>query len=170
MALNYYNKALENGETNHEHYWFQTQQQRTLLMIRNNRGHENLSILFDWLENEPQERKPYISVAFAYNEMGEYDKAYEYIKKAEEFGGDNLTQLTVAGDICRRLKKYNEAILYFDKAYLVDTGVCACLYSKAFTLEEMGEKQKAIEAWEYVIDWHIREGFDYFAVLTRSIN
>lgn len=132
----------------------------TILLVRNNRGNEAIESLLKWLEEEPDNIEAYISVSFAYKEVGDYATAYNYIKKAEQFDENNVTQLTFAGDICKKLKKYDEAIYYWDKAYAVDSEYCSCLYSKAFLFEEIGEKEKAIEAWQNVINWHLREGFD----------
>lgn len=159
-AIDYYQKAIENGNKSRDEYWFQTHQQLTMLLARNNRANEAIETLSQWLKDEPSNIQPYISIAFAYKETGKFDLAYKYIKKAEKFEQNNVTQLTIAGDICKHLGKYDEAITYWDKAYEVNSEFCSCLYSKAFLFEEIGDTQKAVEAWQYVLDWHIREGFD----------
>lgn len=61
---------------------------------------------------------------------------------------------TLAGDLCRDLGKYEDALFYWDKAYEDDKKQIACLYSKAFYLEELGETENAIKAWEFIVKWH----------------
>ena len=67
---------------------------------------------------------------------------------------------TGAGDICSSLKKYDEALVYWDKALEGDTGSISCLFSKAVAYEEMGEIAKAIKTYESINDWLARQGYD----------
>lgn len=169
-AIEYYKKAIEHGNNQRDEYWFQTHQQLTMLLVRNNRGSEAIQNLLSWLEKEPDNIQPYISVAFAYKEVGDYITAYMYIKQAEQLDTNNVTQLTFAGDICKGLRKYEEAMVYWEKAYRVAPEYCSCLYSKAFLIEEVGTKDEAIAAWQTVIDWHLQKGYDIGPELNLPIS
>jgi len=68
--------------------------------------------------------------------------------------------LTISGDICVSLQKYNEALEYFDHAYSVDSVYCSCLYSKALMFEKTGDIRNIIKTWESVVNLYVREGFD----------
>ena len=67
---------------------------------------------------------------------------------------------TGAGDICRNLKKYDEAHIYWDKAFEADTSSVSCLFSKAGAYEETGEFSEAIGTYQSINDWLARQGYD----------
>ncbi|MHB1483533.1 MAG: hypothetical protein ACYCYI_02625 [Saccharofermentanales bacterium] len=89
-------------------------------------------------------------------------KAEKIQKNIIETGNEtgNAEIYTGAGDICRSLKKYDEAFVHWDKAFETDTSSISCLFSKAAAYEEIGQIVKAIETYESINDWLARQGFD----------
>jgi tetratricopeptide (TPR) repeat protein len=71
---------------------------------------------------------------------------------------DGAEIYTGAGDICRSLKKYDEAIAYWDKAFEADTSSISCLFSKAGAYKELEEFAKAIETVIFVITYIVIDG------------
>ena len=65
-----------------------------------------------------------------------------------------------AGDIYKSLGKYDDAIKYWDAAYIADNESPECLYSKVFCYQELGENEKAIEVWKEIIEWLEKREFD----------
>ncbi|MDF2542458.1 MAG: hypothetical protein K0S47_2176 [Herbinix sp.] len=164
-AINYCYKIIADGEQSRDAYWFHTQTRLSLNLVRSNRANEAIQFQKNWLEREPNNYLACTSVAFAYHFASDYEAAYEYIKRAEKMHSnkdeiDGVEIDTGAGDICRSLKKYDEAIEYWDKAYEADTGSISCLFSKAEAYEEMGELTKAIETYQCIKNWLSRQGYD----------
>ena len=165
IAIKYCKKVIEDKNQNRDAYWFHINTRLSLNLVRSNRANEALQIQNGFLEREPDNYLAYASVAFAYHFAGDAKTAYEYVKKAEKIQQDEnemngVEIYTGAGDICRSLKKYDEALVYWDKAFEADTSCISCLFSKAAAYEEMGQFAKAIETYESINDWLARQGYD----------
>lgn len=164
-AIKYCYKIIADGEQNRDAYWFHTHTRLSLNLVRSNRANEAIQFHKDWLEREPDNYLAYASVAFANHFAGDAETAYEYIKKAEKMQScetsiDGAEIYTGAGDICKSLKKYDEAIAYWDKAFEADTGSISCLFSKAEAYQETEDFAKAIETYKCINDWLTRQGYD----------
>ena len=66
-----------------------------------------------------------------------------------------------AGDMCRGLKKYKEAFEYWEKALSVDGWPMDPMYSIACCLSEMGEYEKAADAWKRIVDELLERGYTF---------
>lgn len=55
----------------------------SLNLVRSNRANEAIQFHKSWLEREPDNYPACMSVAFTYDFAGDYEMAYEYLKKAE---------------------------------------------------------------------------------------
>lgn len=72
-------------------------------------------------ENYPKEPVYAYKVGTTYKLMGQYEKAYEALKKADVAGFEHLAQLYVQlGDTTLELKRYKESEEYFAKAHKLD--------------------------------------------------
>jgi tetratricopeptide (TPR) repeat protein len=86
----------------------------------------------------------------------------EIIKKFSEFNKEELHDLhTSAGDMYRGLKKYKDAFECWEKAVEISEWPMDPLYSIACCLSEVGEYEKAAEAWKRIIDELTARGFTY---------
>lgn len=158
-AIRYCYKIIEGGQ-NRDAYWFHAHTRLSLILVRSNRADEAIRFHKDWFEREPDNYLACACVAFAYHFAGDCKAAYEYIKRAEKMPQGEIEIATGAGDICRSLKKYDEAHKYWDRAFEADTGSISCLFSKAGAYEETGEFSKAIETYRFINDWLACQGYD----------
>lgn len=75
-----------------------------------------------------------------------YDEAYEHYIIGKRKFPDSGKILAVGGDICRKLKRYDEAFKCWDKALKLDCNLLTSIESsKAFCYEELGDYEKAYE-------------------------
>lgn len=164
-AIRFCQKIIADGDQNRDAYWFHSHTRLSLNLVRSNRANEAIQIHKDWLEREPGNYLAYASVAIAYHFAGDAIAAYEYMKNAENLlqgktEMDGVKIYTAFGDICKSLRKYDAAIVYWDKAFGEDTDSISCLFSKAEAYEEMGEITKSIETYQVINDWLARQGYD----------
>jgi tetratricopeptide (TPR) repeat protein len=114
-AIRYCHKAISNKDQSRDAYWFHTHTRLSLILARSNRSEEAIQIHKEWLAQEPDNYLACASVAFAYHFAGDDLTAYEYIKMAEKMPQGEIEICTGAGDICRNLKKYEEAHVYWTR-------------------------------------------------------
>lgn len=159
-AIKYCRKIMNDKNEIRDEYWFHAHTRLSLNLVRSNRADEAIQIQKDWLEREPDNYLACACVAFAYHFAGDYEAAYEYIKRAVKMPQGEIEIDTGAGDICRSLKKYDEAHGHWSRAFEADTGSISCLFSKAGAYEETGEFARAIETYQAIKDWLARQGYD----------
>lgn len=103
-------------------------------------------------ENNPEDWWNGYLLAFACKESGKIVQAHKAMEETLlHFQNSELYEL--AGDICRELGLYEDAIEHWSRAFAMDGSSCSPLYAKAYLLEKMEEYEKAMQSWEAVIRW-----------------
>jgi tetratricopeptide (TPR) repeat protein len=110
---------------------------------RNNRNQESIDKYEEVIKNEPGNIQHYVSLGLAYQFSKQYDKAWKTIESAFKIDKNNALLLYFAGEICKCLGKYEDAIAFWDKSFEIDNEMPDNLFSKAFLYQELGEKEKA---------------------------
>ncbi len=101
----------------------------------------------------------YLIVALIYAEK--YEEAYDYFTQAIKKFPDDWRMYIHGGDICKWLKKYDEALTYYDKAGEIGTYFCDELYCKASIFEEeLNDKEKAAGAYMQIWEKLKARGYD----------
>ncbi len=141
-AIDLFNSVLEKGpEVNCEVFW-KTKNQKMLLYSQIGKSKENISSSLKKIEKGSASVEEWRCLIEAYRFDGDEKNAYEwFIKAIKKFPNDSLLY-TLGGDSCRKLGKYNEALLYWDKAIELDNECMDAKYSKANYYEEIGEHNK----------------------------
>jgi len=88
----------------------------------------------------------YMGVSF--NEMGEYLKALEVLKKAETYDNERTDIYNSMGFSHFKLKEYEQAIECFNKVLQIDPGSAIDYANIASNYRDMGQKEKAIQYYE----------------------
>ena len=96
----------------------------------------------------------------AYCHAGEYQMAYEWFKKAVKRFPEEWALYVSGGDICKKLKRYEQAFEYWDKALEINSKYIDAKYSKAFTYEELGRYDKAYQSWCEIAEELKAGGYD----------
>ena len=158
-AVELYNNAIELGEKVKDKTYYLTQLHLIALLARNNRNQESIDKYEKILKDEPNNIQHYISICSAYQFSKHYDKAWGIIECGLKIDANNALLLTYAGDICKCLNKYDDAIAYWDKSFKIDNEIPDNLFSKVFLYQELDEKEKALEMWLEIICWLEQRGF-----------
>lgn len=157
-AARYYKLAIEAGDGLRDTDWGHANTQYIHMLSRVGRGDAALVYAKEFHGREPENPQANLFLAYALHGQGEDGRALDAIRRAEALGAD-ATILTVAGDICRALGRFDEAFSYWKRAFEMDSDHCACLYSRAEAYETLGDREKAVAEYEGIIKWHEREGF-----------
>ncbi len=133
--------------------------------------HEEAEIVLNKaVEMSPNSPEAHFNLAFFYEEQGEYDKSMENYLKAEELNYPNKAMLyNNIAVVFRRLKEFNKAIEFIDKAkqfnpnYPNIDGTLALIYAdqgddRLFYKNLKIALEKGCPAWNYLSD----NGFDKY--------
>lgn len=84
-------------------------------------------------------------IAYTYYEMGEYNKSLEFAYKLNSDKTDNEKFLTLIGGILVKLDRYDEAYVYTEKAFLLDSESNANINNHLYTANHT-ENYKTVKA------------------------
>jgi tetratricopeptide (TPR) repeat protein len=159
-AIELYNKYLDMRKGAKDRRYYKNGRQLINILSRNGRNHENIEKYKGLIQEFPGDTEMYVALALSYKLAHQYDEAWEVIQAGLKLDNKKFSLLSYAGDVCKALGKYDDALKYWDMAgeEFID-----CLYSKALLCTELGQKDNAIKTWERVIAWLEEKGFIYEA-------
>ena len=108
-----------------------------------------------------------ILLTVAYMHADQYDVAYQHIQKALLRFPEEWELYIHAGNICRHLERYDEALAYEKRALEIRPDYVDAKYEMAWCYLGMGEKQKAAELYLRIADQYQKEGLDVEAEAER---
>jgi len=167
-AIAYYDRAIEAGRPLREHLYACFEQQKIDFLARIGRGQESVDQYLALIHAGSEDCTDYICGICAVLRMGQYGLAYELSQKALSIWEDNVMLLKLSGDVCRKLKRYDEAFAYWDKSLELnrkrseetgENGFMDALFAMADCYNELGEKEKACQAWKNIADRLEEMGF-----------
>ncbi|HSQ86728.1 MAG TPA: YcaO-like family protein, partial [Desulfobacterales bacterium] len=103
------------------------------------------------LELDPTEQDVpsiYSYMGVSFNEMGEYLKALDVLKKAETYDNERTDIYNSMGFSYFKLKEHEQAIACFKKVLQIDPGSAIDYANIASNYRDMGQKEKAIHYYE----------------------
>ena len=106
------------------------------------------------LDSHPTDYRVWLMCTVALEFAEEYAQALEVVMKAMERFPDKAALYVNAGDICRSLRRYEDAFAYWRRALELDSSFLDAVYSMGFCYEELGEYQKAHEVWTGLV-WEL---------------
>lgn len=158
-TLEYLGKALElSKDTNKKFYYFAKVGMVGFRVAQAGEGQECLDEQLQAIKEEPENAGEWVCLATAYFWAKQYDECYGVVKDVIEKFPEETYIYCIAGDVCKELKKYDEAFLYWEKHLELDPKMLESLYSIAWCYEELGEYDKAYEAWmrmvNQLVEWN----------------
>lgn len=106
------------------------------------------------------DEREWILLAEAYELAKQYEKALEVCKEALQKYPDNWELCLLVGCIYRDMKKYEEAIIYYEKAEKIGTYFCDEKYSIAMCYRDLGKFKEAHRLYLEIADIHRKNGYD----------
>ena len=125
------------------------------LLASQGRHKENIEKYEEAIKNDPDRRRNWNLLAFSYGghygEGADPEKALDIAKKGLEKFPNDAILLSQCGDLCRGLKRYDEAFGYYKKSIEQNPDIGDNYYGMAFAYSEAKKYKEAIWAWEQVI-------------------
>ena len=122
-------------------------QQKIALLCDQGKGHEEALRYDQQLAANPSDYRLWLLCTAAHEFAAEYDKALEVATEGIGHFPDKAALYVHAGDICRSLKRYEEAFAHWHKALEIDATYLDAVYSMGFCYEELEQYQKAHTVW-----------------------
>lgn len=122
-------------------------QQKIALLCDQGMGSGEAARYDQELAGTPSDFRLWLLCTAAHEFAGENEKALDVATKGMERFPDKASLYIHAGDICRSLRRYDEAFAYWHKALELDSTFLDAVYSMGFCYEELGQYSKAYKVW-----------------------
>ena len=167
-SLYWFDKVLEQGETADAFVYWKTRIQKMKLLSQLGKDKENILQQQKCIESNPDDVNEHCLLLAAYMFAGCYEEAHKEFQKAVAKFPDKWELYIHGGDICKKLKKYDEAFKYWDKAEELGTTFMDGKYAKASCYEDLGEYAKAYKAWSELAEILLSKGYDVEAEMPKN--
>ena len=167
-SLYWFDKVLEQGKTADAFTYWKTRIQKIKLLSQLGKDKENITEQQKLIESNPDDVNEYCLLLATYMFAGCYEEAHKEFQKAVAKFPDEWELYIHGGDICKKLKKYDEAFKYWDKAEELGTTFMDGKYAKASCYEDLGEYAKAYKAWSELAEELLSKGYDVEAEMPKN--
>ncbi|KWX79762.1 hypothetical protein AMQ84_05700 [Paenibacillus riograndensis] len=160
IAESYYLQANEEGRNQKDVSFYKNQRQYILFLSRLGRHEESINRHVSLLEQEPNDPMNYSSLVAAYKCAGDNENAIKTAEKGLSIFPNDAILHVYAGDTYKHLSQFDKASEHWNKAFEIDPEMIDARYSLAFHLMEIGQYEKAKEAFVQIKEWNTQRGFD----------
>ena len=167
-ALYWFDKALEQGEESDKFAYWKTRIQKMKLCSQLGKNEENIQEQIKNVEKSPDNVNELCLLLAAYMFAERYNEAYIEFKKGITRFPNEWELYIHGGDICKKLKNYEEAFKYWNKAEEIGTTFLDGKYSMAFCYEDLGQYQDAYKLWCEITEELVSEGYDVEAEWSKK--
>ena len=155
-----FNRAIKRGpEEDPETYW-SIQRQKIYFLWEIGRNQESIDAFLPFAEAGSNNLYEWICLIQAYSFAGNYDAAWEWVRKAESRFQESAMLHIYAGDLLRDMKRYDEAFIHWKRALEMEPDWLSSAYSMASCYEELNDYENASFVYNQIADNLESRGFD----------
>lgn len=169
VALEWYKKAVEDDPLKDPQNHQIASVQRIWMYFLLKREDEIIAELREKLEKEPGNPRNADNLIVALIWEEKYDEAYSLFNDAVKKFPDDWRIYIHGGDICKNLRKYDEALRYYDRAGEIGTYFCDEMDCRAGLFESMGEYEKAYKEYMKMGEIYRSRGYDVEAEIAERL-
>lgn len=147
QAEYYFDRVLAEAEEKDAECYYRTARQKLAMWAELGKGEEGIRMQKEALEKDSNNPEQWNLLLAAYFYAKEYKNAYECALNAIKKFPEEALLYVYAGDSCRELKRYEEALNYWEKSLELDNTWLDANYSIGFCYEKLGEYEKAYATW-----------------------
>lgn len=163
-----FNRVLAMGPEREPDVYWRVRRQKGYFLWQVGRNREIIGECLPKVEAGSDELQEWICLIAAYQLDAEYEKALGFAQKAAEKFPESAYLHIYTGDLCRSLKRYEDAFRHWHRALEMEPEWMDSAYSMGFCYEELEQWEKASEAWEYIAENLAKGGFDVEARWPRE--
>lgn len=130
-----------------EQIYLSAAQQKIALLCEQGKGQEEANRYDQALVANSGDYRLWLLCTAAHEFLDEYDKAFEVVTEGICRFPDKASLYVHAGDICRYLKRYEEAFAHWKRALALDNSSLDAAFSMGFCYEELEQYQEAYGVW-----------------------
>ena len=160
IAVEWYDKAISGDPNADPENYHIACMQRIWMFFLLKKEDEIISELREKAESNPGNPRETDNLLIALIWAERFDEAYNIFKENIKKFSDDWRMYIHGGDIAKKLKKYDEALKYYDKAGEIGTYFCDEMDCKVGLYEEMGKIEKAWNECMKMADIYRSRGYD----------
>lgn len=150
-------QAMQHPEAT-EQVYASAAQQKIALLCDQGRGQEEADRYDRKLAKDPSDPQLWLLCTASHEFIGAYERALEVALEGIGRFPDRAPLHIHAGDICRALKRYDEAFSHWRKALDLDHSYLDAVYSMGFCYEELEQYDRAHRVWTALVQELDRRG------------
>ncbi len=152
-TLEYFGKALElSKDTDRDFYYHAKIGMVCFRVAEAGDGQKCIEEQLQAVKEEPENAGEWVCLADAYYNAKQYEECYRVVKDVIARFPEETYIYCIAGDVCKELKKYDDAYMYWEKHLELNPKMVESLVGIAECHEELGEYEKAYETWMRMVD------------------
>lgn len=168
IAMEWYDKAVADDPNDDPQNYSIACMQRIWMFFLLHKNDEIISELEEKVKAEPYNPRNTDNLLAALIWDEKYDDAYKLFTQSINKFPDDWRMYIYGGDICKGLKKYDEALEYYDKAGEIGTYFCDEMDCKAALYDEIGEYEKAYNEYMKIAEIYRSRGYDVEAEICQK--
>lgn len=159
-AAELFDRVLKKGpDEDTETYW-SVKRQQGYFLCQIGRNQETIDEFLPRVSAGSNDPHEWVCLIQAYLFAEEYQTAWALAQKAEQRFPENASVHVYIGDLCRAMKRYEDAFAHWKRARELEPQWMDAAYSMGFCCEELGDYEKAYEIWSGIADDLASRGFD----------
>jgi len=143
-------QAMSHSEVS-EQVYLSAAQQRIVLLCDQGGGADEARRYAQALESDPGNQRLWLLSTASWEFAGEPERALETALEGLKRFPNHVSLMIHAGDICRMLRRYDEAFDWWDRALELDRTYLDAAYSKGLCYEELGYWTEAHRVWTELV-------------------
>ena len=167
-AVEWYDKAVNDNPDNDPQNYRIACMQRIWMFFLLKKENEIFTELEKKVKENPLDPIATDNLLVAFSFAERYEEGYNYFKSAIKQFPNEWNMYIHGGDFCKKLKKYDEALMYYNKAGEIGTYFCDELYCIANLYEDLGEFKKACSVYMQIADTQRNRGYDVEAEMAEK--
>lgn len=168
VAVEWYDKAVNDDPNVDPQNYSLACMQRIWMFFLLHKEDEIISELEEKIKADPDNPRETDNLLIALIWAEKFDEAYSIFKESNKKFPDDWRMYIHGGDIAKKLKKYDEALKYYDRAGEIGTYFCDEMDCKANLYKDLGEFKKAYNEYMKMADIYRSRGYDIEADMVEK--
>lgn len=163
-----FDQILQKGPSEDPSTYWSTKRQRSYFLWEIGRNTENIDEFLPLVNAGSNDLNEWICLIQAYQFAEDYEAAWDWTQKASQKFPESAMLHIYSGDLCRAMKRYDEAFVHWNRARELEPQWMDAAYSMGFCYEELGDYRSAYEVWCAIADDLSSRGFEAEVRYPRS--